>query len=131
MPEQQLAGAQVAGAPVDQRDLRPAQAVRAVARWVEADQRHPLVDEPPVLSRRQMFAGTAAAWKQPVTCSQSPQLQPSRQRLAGRLGQLERDGAAGLLLDDGGTQADAVVEVRQLPAGGRGRSRAACYRWRC
>ena len=72
MPEQQqLAGPQVARPPVDQRDLRPAQAVRAIPRRVEADQRHPLVDESAVLTRRQMLARAAAAREQPVARPQS------------------------------------------------------------
>lgn len=68
MPQQQLAGAQIARPPVDQRDLRPAQAIRSVTQRVEADQRDPLVNEPAVLARCQVLAKPTAAREQPVTC---------------------------------------------------------------
>lgn len=65
VPQQQLASPQVARPPVDQRDIRPAQAVRAIACRVEADQRHPLIDEPAVLTRRKMLSESAPAGKAP------------------------------------------------------------------
>lgn len=112
MPEQQLAGAQVARPPVDQRDLRPAQAVRptypAGSRPIRAT--HSLTSRPYWRVVR-CSPGRLRLGKQPVARSQTLQFEPSRQRLSGRLGQLERDGPAGFLLDDGGTRVDAVAEV--------------------
>ena len=53
-PEQQLHGAQVLGAPVDQRRLRPAHRVRPVVGAVQAQLVHPVPKNPGVLSGSQM-----------------------------------------------------------------------------
>ena len=55
----------------DQRDFRPPQAVCAVPCRVEADQRHPLVDEPAILACREVLARTASTREQPVAGPQS------------------------------------------------------------
>ncbi len=54
--EQELTGAQVAGALVDQRHLGAAQAVGAVGGGIEAGEGDPVVDQPAVLPRRDVVA---------------------------------------------------------------------------
>ena len=111
MAEQELAGPQVARPLVDEGDLGPAQAMGAVAGRVEAGQGDPVVDETAVLPRRDVVSRVAPAREQPVARPRAPLHQPSRERAAGRLGHLERHGSAGLLLDDGRSEAHALTEV--------------------
>src|ERR1700722_1409386 len=59
--EQELDGSQVAGAPIDQGSLRPAQRVGAEQLGVEPDAGDPPRDEPRVLARRHALAAPAAA----------------------------------------------------------------------
>jgi hypothetical protein len=56
--EQELHRAQVAGAAIDQRRLRPTQRVRTKQRRVETRKPDTVADEPGVLSR-----GQVAAWR--------------------------------------------------------------------
>lgn len=83
----------------------------AVGSGVETNQRCPVVQQTTVLTRGQVIAWTAPARKEPVAPSTPAQAEPGGERLAGRLGQLERDGPASLLLDHGGSKPDRVAEV--------------------
>lgn len=100
MAEQELAGPQITGLLVHQSDLRSPQAVSAIGPGLQVDQGYPLVDQPRVLARAEMLAGSAAARKEPVVVPRAPQLQPGRERLACRIGDLEGYRSARLLLDD-------------------------------
>lgn len=61
--EQELAGPQVAGALINQGDVGPTQSVSTIGRRIEARQGDLVVDEPAVLSRRDVVAGVAATWE--------------------------------------------------------------------
>ena len=111
MTEQELAGPQVARPFVDESHLGPAQAVSAVAGRVKARQNDPVVDESPVLPRRDVVAGVAPTWEKPVAGPRATLLQPSLESVTGRLGHLERYRSAGLLLNDGRPEAHAFAEV--------------------
>ena len=75
------------------------------------DQGDPAINEAPVLPRGEVLASPAATREQPVARSQPPGLQPSRERLARRLGELERHRPAGVLLRDGGAEPDRVAQM--------------------
>jgi len=50
MAEKELTGAQIARALIDQRDLRPAEAVSSIKRGIKPNQRHPTVEKTAVLA---------------------------------------------------------------------------------
>jgi hypothetical protein len=50
MAQEELAGAQIAGALIDQRDLRSAKAVRSIKCRVQSDRSHPVVEKAAVKS---------------------------------------------------------------------------------
>ena len=111
MAKEQLAGSDIAGSLVDQRDLRTAQAVRIEGRRVQADQGDPTVYQPTIMARRKMLPKPTPAWKQTVTGSQLARSPPSRESLARRRGDLERDRPAGLALADGRSETYGVAQV--------------------
>lgn len=100
MSEQALAGAQISGPLVEDRDLGSPQAVGAVIRWVEADQTPPLVDETPLLPRSDVLSAMARAWPEPVTALCSPDREPRGEGVFGPFDDLEENRLPGLVLDD-------------------------------
>ncbi len=76
----------------------------AVSPGFELNHRNSLVDQPGVLRCADVIAWSAAARKQPVVVAPSTHLKPNRQGVSRGLGDLERNGLAGPLLDVGGAR---------------------------
>lgn len=66
IPEQELAGAKVAGSLIDQGHFCSPEAVRPIERGIEADQGQPAVEQAAVLPGRYVIAGSAAAREEPI-----------------------------------------------------------------
>lgn len=86
MSEKKLASAQIAGALVDQRDLRSAEAVRSVERWVQSDQSHSVVQKAAILTRCDVIAMPATAREEPTLLPRASLSEPRRECLAGGIG---------------------------------------------
>jgi len=116
MPEQKLARSQVARPLIDQRDLCPSKAMRAVGTRLKPDSADPLVHQTPILAGSDVIAGAAPAREKPVIKMAPAALKPGHKRLPGGLGDLERDRPSRLLLDDGGavTKRPARRDVADL-----------------
>src|SRR6056297_33386 len=100
MAQQKLDRAQVAGLPVDLRDLGPAHRVGAVGTWLEADGRNPVSHEPGVLARRNVQPFVEASGPEVFRPDHCRVVQPCRYGLAGPFGDLESHGLPGLALGD-------------------------------
>ena len=98
--EQQLHGAQVAGSPIDQRGLGPAQRVRSELEGIEPDASNPLTDQACVLSSGQAAINSAPAGKQELAVAPACNPKMLVDCLPCLLGQLEPDGPSGLLLSN-------------------------------
>jgi hypothetical protein len=96
--EQQLNGAQISGAAVDQGRLGPPHGMRREFQRIEADAADPLRDEARVLARGQMLIGTAAARGQALPWIPAAGPQIVVQRLPCHLCQLEPNRSTGLPL---------------------------------
>jgi hypothetical protein len=88
--------------------------MRAERRRGQADQDNPAVYQPPVVRRREMLPKSLPAWKQPVAGFQPVRSQPSRESLARRFGDLERNWPAGLALADGRLKTHGVARWMAL-----------------
>jgi hypothetical protein len=108
MPEQELNGAQVLRAPIDQRCLRATHGMRAVGRRVKSDLLDPGLEQALILARRNVLAPTNAARKQKVAAGELRLRDPGSRALARLLGQLELHGTLRLLLHHDGTLRDGV-----------------------
>src|SRR5262249_41831262 len=101
VPEQELHGSQVAGAPVDQRRLCPPQRMRSEQPRIEPDAADPLGYKARVLAGRHATATVSAAREQKLAGLLAGRSQVVFDRLPGLLGQLEFDRPARLPLPDG------------------------------
>lgn len=100
MAEEDLDGAQVAGALVDLGCLGAPELMRAIAGWVETDAGDPFLDQALVLTRGDVGAGADPPREKPVTVGVSGPPDPGVDRLTGGRRDLEPDRCLGLLLDD-------------------------------
>jgi hypothetical protein len=91
----------VAGALVDQRRLGPAQRMRTVERWIEADLLQPGIEQPRILAGCSYRLSPAAAGEQISRNVPARIPEIGIHRLAGVLGRLEHHRPAGLLLAHG------------------------------
>ena len=102
VPEQQLHGAQVAGSPIDQRGLGPAQGVRSELEGIEPDAGNPLTDQAGVLPGGQAAINSAPAGKQELAVAPACNPKMLVDCLPCLLGQFEPHGPSGLLLPNRG-----------------------------
>lgn len=86
MPQEKLAGPQVARFLVEQRHFRSPQAVSAVSGRIEPHEADPLVNQAGVLASTQVAARLHPAGKQPIVKFQPLHLQPGRDRVVRLLG---------------------------------------------
>ena len=85
MAEQELTGAQIAGAFIDQRDLRSAETVSSIERWIQSDQTHPGVEETAVLARCDVITMPATAREEPILFARASLSEPRCECLAGQI----------------------------------------------
>src|SRR5271163_1250704 len=105
MAKEKLAGSQVAGLLVDERDLRAPQTVSAVRARLEVDHGDPLTDQAGILAGAQVLTAAGSAGEQPVIASLATDREPCRQRFSRRFGDFKWNRAPGLLLDHCGALA--------------------------
>lgn len=98
MSEQKLDCAKIAGAPVDQNCLRPAQWVSPKLGRIEPDARHPLLHEANVLTCCEATLAVPSSRKQYLTCLATCQTKILVNRETGLIRQFEAYWPAGLLL---------------------------------
>ena len=108
--EQELDRAKIACFAVDLCSLGAPQRVRAVAARLETDRRHPLSDDPRVLSRRNVRPGVKPAREQEGAADHLRPLHPLRDRSSGVFRDFELNGAARLALDDRYAFADTIAD---------------------
>ena len=118
MAQQKLDRAQVAGLPVDLRDLGPSHRMGSVGTRLEADGRHPVANEPGVLACRNVQPLVEAPRPEVLRPDHRRVVQPCRDGLAGPLGDLETNRVPGLGLDDRGALLDLTCceDIRDLQA---------------
>lgn len=108
--------AQVAGRLIDDRRLRPSERVRAVIGSAEANPGDPLIHQPRILPRAEVFGMVGTAREGGGIERASSTLQPGQDAGPSGFQQLELHGPAGLLLDDDRASAylTAADEVADL-----------------
>ena len=82
MAQKKLAGPEIAGLLVEERNLCPTQAVRAVSGRIETYQADPLVHQPRILPRAQMVPALHATGEEPIVTAELFPLHPSGDRSA-------------------------------------------------
>src|ERR1700693_4216062 len=113
MTKQQLHCTQVLRPPVDQRCLRAARGVGPVAPAIKAGFSDPSLDDSGVLACRQMRREPQPTWEQIILGLEGRMPNPSKDRFAGRLRDLELHRPLSLLLHDNRASGDSIA-VRNI-----------------
>ena len=98
--KQQLDCAQVAGLLVNLGNLCAPHRMRAIGARFQPDREHPVAHDPGILARGKVWASMETAWPEILTANHFGIVDPSLQRLARRVGDLEAHGFARLALRD-------------------------------
>jgi len=98
VPKQELNSPKVLGAALDQRRLGPTHRMRTVCRRIESDLLNPVVDNPRLLARAQVWRCVDPAGKEVAVRLQASLLDPGRDHIASRGRDLELDRALRFLL---------------------------------
>ena len=98
--EQDLHRPQISRSLVDQRHLRPAQAVRPTGRPAQPDTFNPVAHQPGILTRADVICINCSARENVILQPASTVGEPSDQAFPGLLGQLELHWLLSLLLDN-------------------------------
>jgi hypothetical protein len=106
--EEQLHGAEVLGAPIDQRRLRPAHGVRAIVGAVQSQVLNPVLEDPCVLPGSEMRRIVEPAGEEEGFRLQPGKPNPRLQSVPGSWRDLELHGALGLVLHDSGARRNLV-----------------------
>jgi hypothetical protein len=85
MAQQQLHGANILGASIDQRRFRASHGVRAIRAVIESDRRDPTMIDSRILARRDVRRSMQPTRKQIIGRLQSPRRDPGRDTLTGLL----------------------------------------------
>lgn len=111
-----MARAQISSPLVKDGNFCSPQAVCPVVCWIEADQADPLIDETTILPSSDVSSTVTTARPKPVATLRSPDRKPSCKCVLRRLGYLEGNRLAGLVLDHHRSCANAVSgeDVAQL-----------------
>jgi hypothetical protein len=109
MAKQDLDRSKIAGGLVDHRSLRSPQRMRTVILPTKPDRRHPLIDQPGVLSSAEMISVVDATGKGIVIDCSSPSLKPGEQTSSDLGRNFELHGSSGLLLDDHRTSSNFMT----------------------
>ena len=98
--QQKLNRSEILGALVDQRRLGTAQGVGTVLGRIQIDGSHPPIDDPRILSGRQVRRVVLPAGEEVIVLSQTCLCDPGRDRRSAGFGDFELNGALCLALQD-------------------------------